>query len=254
MGPIKAFKLFEIYRRFEAIQKENVSMQVKSPQLIHLIVTLAGLFGAGAIAQHFLDGHLIAVQIVVGLLVVGHAIAPSIIPDPSDAAKKAAGLGVLLLCLLLAPHASAQVAPATNATVDVQNIYAGGISYSINATPAIAGTALYAHAINASGTYAFSVIDALPNTIKPFTVTSNIGAGIAQRVVTIGKIPVFVPTSAGISWQGSNVGWQWNGGALASIHLKGSYYLMPSVRFLKSSVSNGSGYQPIVGVLFAWGQ
>ena len=136
----------------------------------------------------------------------------------------------------------------------VQNIYAAGASYSINASPAVAGTALYAHSLNSAGTYAFTAIDALPATLKPFTVTSNIGVGIAQKIFTLGSIPVYMPTAAGISWSGTNTGWQWSGGGLASIHVKGNYYLMPSVRFLKSSVSGGTGYQPIIGLLVAWGK
>jgi hypothetical protein len=139
-------------------------------------------------------------------------------------------------------------------TADVQNLYAAGVSYSTNGSPAIAGTALYAHAVTDSGLYAFTAVDALPASIKPFTVNTNVGVGVAQRVATLGKVPIYMPTAAGISWNGSNTGWQWNGGVLASIHIKNQYYLMPTVRFLKSSVSNGSGYQPIVGLLFGWGQ
>lgn len=136
----------------------------------------------------------------------------------------------------------------------IQNFYAAGASYSVNATPAVAGTALYAHLVADTGTYAFTAIDALPNTLQPFTVSTNVGVGIAQKVFTLGKVPIYVPTAAGISFNGSNTGWQWSGGAAATIRLKGQYFLMPTVRFLKSSVSNGTGYQPIIGLLFGWGQ
>jgi hypothetical protein len=50
------------------------------------------------------------------------------------------------------------------------------------------------------------------------------------------------------------VGWAWSTGALASVKLKGNFRLFPMVRIAKSSVSNGTGYQPIIGVLFGWGQ
>jgi hypothetical protein len=165
-------------------------------------------------------------------------------------------VGMIVLMLLAGSMlwpASVQ-AQTTDTPTELQNIYAAGASYSINASPSIAGTALYAHSLNSTGTYAFTVVDALPATIKPFTVTTNIGAGIAQKLFTLGKIPVYVPTAAGISWSGTNTGWQWSGGGLASIHVKGNYYLMPSVRFLKSSVSGGTGYQPILGLLVAWGK
>lgn len=137
------------------------------------------------------------------------------------------------------------------------NLYAAGVSFNNAGSPAIAGTGLYARALSdGSGTYMFTVVDAIPTQLKPFTVTSNFGGGIAQRVVTLGKIPIFVPTSAGISYNGSNTGWAWSTGALASIRLssKSNWRIFPTVRIAKSSVSNGTGYQPIVGILFGWGQ
>jgi hypothetical protein len=72
-------------------------------------------------------------------------------------------------------------------------------------------------------------------------VNTNVGVGIAQKVATLGKIPIYMPTAAGISWNGDNTGWQWNGGVLAAIHIKNQYYLLPHVRFLKSSVSAAPG-------------
>lgn len=156
---------------------------------------------------------------------------------------------VALLLILVCAVAFGQTASLP------QNIYAGGISYNQTATPHIAGTALYARLINdGSGTYAFAVYDALPAAVKPFTVTSNVGGGVAQKLFTIGKVPVFVPVSGSVSFNGTNTGWAWSGGAMASMHLKGNWRVFPNVRFLKSSVSNGSGYQPIVGLMFGWGQ
>jgi hypothetical protein len=157
-----------------------------------------------------------------------------------------------LLCfiagLMLSFAAFAQTSPSAT------NIYAAGLSYNNAGTPGIAGTALYARLINDAGTYAFTVVDALPVNYKPFTVTSNFGAGIAQKVITLGKVPVFIPTAAGISYNGNNTGWSWSTGALASVKIKNSWYVFPNVRIAKSSVSNGTGYQPILGILFGWGQ
>lgn len=139
---------------------------------------------------------------------------------------------------------------------DVSNLYLAGGSYSPGGSPSFAGSALYAHQINASGTYAFTMIDALPASVKPFTVNTNIGIGIAQRVATINGYSIFVPTSAGISYSGTNTGWAWSTGAGVPFRLKpdSNWYAMPSVRVLKSSVSGGSGYQPIFGLMFGWGQ
>jgi hypothetical protein len=135
------------------------------------------------------------------------------------------------------------------------NIYAAGISYNNGAQPAVAGTALYARLVSdGSGTYAFTAADALPNSVKPFTVTTDISAGIAQKVFSLGSVPIFVPTSAGVSFNGTNTGWAWSTGALAAIHLKGNWRIFPMVRIARSNVSNGSGVQPIVGILIGWGQ
>lgn len=153
----------------------------------------------------------------------------------------------LFATVLLALLALCECASAQNAT----NIYAGGLSFNGTASPRIAGTALYAHNLNDSGTYAFTVVDALPASVKPFTVTTNMGVGVAQKLFTVGKVPIFLPTSAGISWTGSNAGWMWNGGFLASVKLKGNWRVMPNVRFLKASVGGG-GYQPIAGILIGF--
>jgi len=138
----------------------------------------------------------------------------------------------------------------------ITNLYAAGVSYNSAGTPAIAGTALYAHQLGDTGTYAFTAVDALPTSFKPFVVTTNISAGVAQKVFSLGKVPIFVPTSAGVSFNGTNTGWAWSTGALASIKLgaKSNWRIFPTVRIAKSSVSNGTGYQPIVGILFGWGQ
>ena len=140
------------------------------------------------------------------------------------------------------------------AQTPIQNLYAAGASYNFNATPSVAGTALYAHYVAAPGTYAFTVIDVLPTTIKPFAVTNNVGMGLAQKMFTIGKVNLFMPTTAGVSWTGVNTGWQWTGGAAAAIPIGHNFYLVPTVRFLKSSVSGGSGYQPILGLNFGFGK
>jgi hypothetical protein len=161
-------------------------------------------------------------------------------------------LALALVCLAAISFAQT-AAPPDNPLP--QNVYAGGVSYNNGASPAIAGTAMYARLVNdGSGTYAFTVVDALPVSVKPFTVNTNIGLGVAQKIVTIGKATVFVPTSAGISFSGTNTGWQWSTGALVSVPVKNNWRVFPNVRIVKSSVSAGAGYQPIVGVLVGWGQ
>lgn len=275
MNPLKAFKLFRAYEQAQGIVKEGPMNPKRLTQLSALIAQVLGSFGAAAVMQHALGNAgaaLWAAAIVNSLLAIGHALSPSLVPapiaptDPNGISTKA---GVIVLALLLSGtvlRAQAVQGPLTfqNGTVTIPapepipshpaNIYAAGASYNVGATPAVAGTALYAHQVTDSGTYAFTAIDALPNTLKPLTVSTNIGIGIAQKVATIGRIDVYMPTAAGIEWSGANTGWQWSGGGAAAIRLRGPYYIMPTVRFLKGSVSGGTGYQPIVGVLFGWGK
>lgn len=171
--------------------------------------------------------------------------------------KQIAALTILALAAITALAQNGTQPVTLVKAVPIQNLYAAGASGSPWAVPPVAGTALYAHILsNDTGTYAFTVWDALPNTYKPFTVTTNVGVGIAQKAFTIGNVPVYIPTSAGIEWTGKNTGWQYNFGATTMIRLSPTkdYYLMPTFRVLKGSVSGGSGLQPIVGLLFAWGK
>lgn len=135
------------------------------------------------------------------------------------------------------------------------NLYAAGVSFNQGASPQVAGTALYARRVNDnSGTYVFSVFDALPANSHPFTVTTNVGAGIAQKLFSVGKVNFYAPTAAGVSFSGSNTGWQWNTGLAACIPVKGNWKILPNLRVVKSSVAGEAGYQPVAGILIGWGQ
>jgi hypothetical protein len=166
-------------------------------------------------------------------------------PVAKQSVMKVIALGLLFLAL----------APRSQAQTPLANLYGGGVSYNNAGNPSVAGTALWAHLVaDGSKTYAFGVLDALPTSVKPFTVTTNISGGIAQKVFTLGKIDFYVPTSAGVSFQGSNTGWAWTAGGMAVFKIKGNFYAMPAVRVAKSSVSNGTGYQLIPGFYLGWGK
>ena len=157
-----------------------------------------------------------------------------------------------VLLLMFAVTAFAQSLP-----IDLNlpsNVYGAGVSYNVGGSPAVAGTGMYAHLLADTGTYAFTVVDLLPNTQPKFTVSTNIGVGIAQKVAAIKNIPIYIPTTAGISIAGGNTGWAWSTGGMAVFSVKDNFKIMPNVRIVKSSVSNGTGYQPIIGVMFGWGQ
>lgn len=211
--------------------------------------TIAAALGA---AIPFLMPSLLAYVQVHPHTAIGVLLAAVIAAYHSTAPKdQQNGLKSLLIaaCVLLFLSAPSYAQTATPLT----NIYAAGISFNSSGSPSVAGTGLYARLVTGTGTYAFTVVDALPTSVKPFTVTSNFGAGIAQKIVTIGSVPIFIPSSAGVSFNGTNTGWAWSTGALASIRVKNNWRIFPNVRIVKSSVSNGAGYQPIIGVLFGWG-
>jgi hypothetical protein len=218
-----------------------------------LVIVSATLGGAASVISANLALHGVHVQsMLVSIAAIVMGVACILAKDAG--VKVPTQVGMILLMIGIGMMCAIPIHGQAADPNNLQNLYAGGLSYSVNASPGIAGTGLYAHLVAGSGTYAFTAVDALPNTLKPFTVTTNIGAGIAQKVTSFGGIGVYVPTALGVSWSGTNTGWQWNGGAAAVIPLKNSYYLMPTVRFLKSSVSGGTGYQPILGVLFGWGK
>lgn len=130
------------------------------------------------------------------------------------------------------------------------NYAAIGTTYNHGAIPAIAGSALFAKRVTGD-TFSFTVVDALPTTYKPFTVSTQWATGIAQKVVQIGNVGIFVPMAAGITYSGTNTGWVWNSGVLVGIPLKGTWVLYPVVRVSKSSVANS--YQVFGGILIGWG-
>lgn len=151
-------------------------------------------------------------------------------------------LFLVALLLTFVPTANAQL--PTNA-------YFGGGSYSSGATPAFALTGLYTRSITDS-TAAFTIVDVLPE--SKTTVSTSIGVGIAQRIATIGNIPIFAPTEAGVTVTGNNTGWSYSFGAAAPFQIKPNWYIMPIVRGQKESVAGGTGIRPIIGVLIGFGK
>ena len=154
-------------------------------------------------------------------------------------------------------QADLQTPAAPPAPAIAQNFAAAGISFAPGASPAIAGTALYSRLISAtSRTYSFTLLDAVPTTTKPYSVSTQTATGIAQRLFTMPlfrkRVDIYATGAAGPSWAGSNTGWAWNAGGLASIPI-GANRIMPNLRVNKSSVNNHSDYQLMGGVLYGWG-
>ena len=157
------------------------------------------------------------------------------------------------LTLAILALASAACAFSQTTAAAPANIYGAGVSWnqgaSSSAAQQFAGTALYARQQTTAGTYAFTVLDAVPASYAPFTVTTNLGVGVAQQVFTLSNWTVYATVAAGPSWSGSNTGWNWTGGAIATHTIKGKWWIGPNARVVKSSVNNNSGYQLILGLV-----
>lgn len=260
MNPVQMFKLLGDYNKAKSIAKENVSLNTKISQYLVLAGTVAGL--ASAWATGWLNSHAGAFTILVGIANVLAHLFPSIFATPPAALEQKAGLANVKLPLILlalfagAISVQAQTAAAPAApTALPSSFYAAGSSYNPSASPEFAATLLAAKNVQVSGTnqLAFTVVDVLPVNLKTLTVSTNIGIGDAVKLATIAGHTVYAPTSAGISYTGSNTGWNWTTGVAVPVKIRAdkSWYAVPNVRVLKSSIS---GYQLVPGVLFGWGQ
>lgn len=171
--------------------------------------------------------------------------------------------------LFLAAIAVAAQTPAA----PPDNLYGLGMSYNSGASPAVAGNAFYAKLLSANQstsdvgggvmvttfhpTYSFTLLDILPDTVKPFSVTTNISSGIAQQVFQLGPVNLFTIGTAGLSVGNTNLGWTWTAGAFGDYNFKKAgkptkLDLIVGARTIKSSVSGGSGYQIIPGAGLAY--
>jgi hypothetical protein len=177
-----------------------------------------------------------------------------------------------VIALILAGYAAAAQAPPT--PTPYNNIYAFGVSYNNASSPSVDGTALYARLVAANTsststaagtttssypTYAFTALDILPVSIKPFEVSTNMSVGVAQRIFNFNNVNFFIPVSAGPAITGTNVGWNWTSGILADIPItKGgkptNWGIMPNVRWLQTNINGGSVYQLTGGILIRLGQ
>ena len=127
---------------------------------------------------------------------------------------------------------------------------AAGVSYNQGASPAIAGTGIYAHKA-LDGTYSISGVDILPTSTNPLKTQTNTWTGVAQKVYTFGSVPIFAIAAGGSSTTGNNTGWAWTAGGGAPVPLGKGWVLMPCARYSKSSVADG---RVIVGLLVGWGK
>lgn len=264
MNIIDAIRIWKCWEKLKKITKKGDAMLNWKTTTLGILTIVAGLANAGI---NYLNGKDVNIPILLAAITAGWGLIHS--TDSTTSAVNTAAIakntkniakvsGIVLLALMIGfaavPSAQAQVAPVSSPSVGISNLYGLGVSYNNGGSPSIAATALYAHAANTVGTYAFGVMDVIPTSYKPFTVTTSVGAGVAQKVATIGSVPIFIPAATGITFTGTNTSWTWNTGAIAVVQIKPSIYALPMVRIAKITVGNNTAYQPIVGVLFGWGK
>ena len=156
------------------------------------------------------------------------------------------------LVLLLAAVALGQAttpAPTAEAILSgMPTIWAAGFTYNQAAGAAIsqqvAFSAFAAKPQTASGLYAYVLVDVIPTQFKPITVVTDTSVGVAQKVgPSIAGWSFYATAAAGPSLSGSNVGWNWNAGGLATHPIKAGskWSWAPAIRTVKSSINNSSG-------------
>jgi hypothetical protein len=228
----------------EGIAMKNSTKVIAS--IVSLLTLALGLHPVQVAIAGFLTTHPVVAAVIAAISTLV-ALIHNPVADPTQAASGSKIVPMILLFLAFGMLSLSTVRAQAVPPADGNNMAAVGMNYSVNASPSLAGSLLYARLLLPStDTWAFTNADFLPNTLKPFTVTNNVGAGVAQKIATFGTVPVYCITAAGVSWTGTNTGFQFNGGCIASIKYKG-FLIMPDARFLKSSVSNGTSYQPILG-------
>ena len=162
----------------------------------------------------------------------------------------------VLLILLVIPLVFGQTLPPP--ATDPVNLYAVGGSWNQSASSVTsqqyAATVMYARSQTERGTYAFTALDLVPTSVAPITLTTQTSVGIAQRVLAVGGWNIYATAASGPSWTGTNTGWAWIAGGMASkaIGTKG-WRIMPNIRTIKSSVNGNSGVQLIIGVMAGYG-
>lgn len=160
-------------------------------------------------------------------------------------------LSVLALSASLCAQSTTPGATRSTTREDSAEFLAAGLSVNPRASSAIAGTGLFARHLSRDA-FAFTTLDALPD--KRGGIETNFSVGVAEKVFEFRSIPVFVPAEIGLSYEGSHEGWDWSTGVLLAVKAGKHLYVFPTVRVEKSNVSEGTGVQPIIGVLFGWGQ
>jgi len=133
-----------------------------------------------------------------------------------------------------------------------ENFVAAGASWNQYASPQIAGSLLYAKRLGADdSTYSFNYVDLISKNTEQFSTATSITAGIAQKLLVLGKAKVYGTTGVGIMAGGENIGYSWTAGGAVAIPLGKGFQVLPNVRVIKSSLTD---FQAIYGLMIGWGK
>ena len=239
----------------------------------HLGPSLFGTIGVPTLAQNWLHAHFIAYVVCVALAIVLHSVLPSIFQStPSASDQQNTGFApkasIIVFLFLISAFSVCALNAQTVAPVTTNNLYGFGSSYNNGASPSVAGTAFYGHKVadnttsttttvtgttsTSYPTFAVSFVDILPIASKPFTVSTNVSAGVAQQLLRSGNFSLSILAAVGGSFTGTNSGWDWTSGAMGIYRIQKNnlpthFGVWFGCRTLKSSVSNNAGYQIIPG-------
>ena len=84
MNPLKLIRVLADAHRAESIMKGKAAPMQKATQIVALAVQLIGTLGLATAATTWTDHHLMLVVGINLALTVGHALLPSVVPDPVE--------------------------------------------------------------------------------------------------------------------------------------------------------------------------
>jgi len=175
MNPVKLMRIYLLLNKEEAIAKEDVPMNVKIPQLIHGLATLAAVTGAPTFLENWLKtpAHATIYTILVAASVIVHTLCPSIFGGPSDAAQQNAGISAKIGLILALGLGLAAAVP-----LQAQN---GTQPITVATTPATTASGVV------TSSDAMAVFTAANGTINPNSWNPGVVAKVGYDLIDYGK-------------------------------------------------------------------
>lgn len=150
---------------------------------------------------------------------------------------------------------SSQPSPTVAPVVPVPpaNFAGAGALYNPSGTPRVTGWATWAKLVDAkSESYFFTTEDAFVQGLKPFAITTSVRVGLATKIKEIGPVKVFGIVDGGGATSGATSGAAASGGGIATIKVKGAYYLMLGYRAIMLQGQAGTPKLYEIGLGKAW--